>query len=227
MYERFDGLARAMAAGHSRRSVLKMMGAAAAAATAATVLKPFRSDAVPVTCSGPTNVGPSPCGVRTTPCGPCCCETGIACLDATNGVCGCPIRSTPCGSACCQKGTACANPSTSTCATAAVACTQGQTVCGTGCCSSGQTCVNGACVSSSVCAGQGNECAIDSGINCPNNDACGCIQTTEDTPACIQRSCGTSCTSSSGCLSNQVCVKDFALCCGDGGFCAPICSTGR
>src|SRR5436309_1470854 len=52
--ERFDDLARAMAGSHPRRSVLKMMGAAFAGATAATIFKPFRSDAAVCPAGAPT-----------------------------------------------------------------------------------------------------------------------------------------------------------------------------
>jgi hypothetical protein len=127
--ERFDDLARAMAGSHPRRSVLKMMGAAFAGATAATILKPFRSDAAVCpagapacgsgccqkgeTCSDPASVCCCPAG--TTPCGTTCCTKGIACQDSGRGVCGCPSGLTPCGTAanltCCDKGKACGDAS--------------------------------------------------------------------------------------------------------------------
>jgi hypothetical protein len=171
MSERFDDLTRAMAVPHGRRSVLKMFGAAAGGAVVASVLKPFRGSAT-VTCSGPSNIGSSPCAAGTTPCGPCCCQKGIACLDSTNGVCGCPSGTTPCGSACCQKGTACANPATSTCTTKAVACTQGQAACGTTCCLPGQTCSSGAC----VCIARGQPCDPNHFTACCNQ-CCECTGT--------------------------------------------------
>ncbi len=240
MSERFDDFSRAMATPRSRRSVLKMFGMAAGGAAVATVLRPFRGSAS-VTCSGPTNVGASPCAAGTTPCGPCCCERGIACLDAANGVCGCPVRTTPCGSACCKTGTACADPSSSRCATAAVACTQGQVACGATCCSAGQLCNNGACVTppcpSSVCAGQPNTCAEVGSNSCGSQ--CFCIVTTEGCNACVDNAltnklCGPTCTATSDCASGQVCVQNTLGvgglgCCGgtQAGFCATVCGSGE
>jgi hypothetical protein len=238
MSERFDDMSKAMAGAHSRRSVLKILGGAAGAAVAATVLKPFRGDAIPVTCTGPTNVGPSPCAAGKTPCGPCCCKAGIACVDASRGVCGCPSGTTPCGSACCQKGTACANPSTSTCAVAAVSCTEGQTACDKTCCATGQSCVGGTCstCASSVCAGKGNSCNSLTGILCPNNADCACVTTTEGCQACVNLvilCSGIACTSSSTCAAGSVCVANpggasSAGCCDTANnFCTPLCSTGQ
>jgi hypothetical protein len=118
-----------MAGSHPRRSVLKMMGAAFAGATAATIFKPFRSDAAVCpagaptcgsgcclkgeTCSDPASGCCCPAG--TTPCGTTCCTKGIACYDSGRGVCGCPSGLTPCGTAanltCCDKGKACGDAS--------------------------------------------------------------------------------------------------------------------
>lgn len=235
MNQRFDGLTRAMATGHSRRSVLKMIGGAAAAATAATVLKPFRASGVAATCSGPTNLGASPCAAGTTPCGPCCCQAGIACLNNTNGVCGCPSGTTQCGSACCQKGTACANASTSTCATAAVSCTQGQAPCGKSCCSAtGQVCVSGTCT---ACIASGGSCAAGASC-CTAGQACinNICQSSTCSPylgacasyvECCSGTCGQNC----GCIANgKTCTTDAQCCEGlcSGGVCetTPDCFVG-
>ncbi|MBV9412970.1 MAG: hypothetical protein JO148_15365 [Acidimicrobiia bacterium] len=127
--ERFDDLTRAMARPHSRRSVLKAVGVAAAGATAATLLKPFRGQAAVCpagvatcgsgccqkgeSCSDPSTGCCCPAG--TTPCGQTCCSKGIACVDSGSGVCGCPAGTTSCGSAgnltCCNKGKACGDAS--------------------------------------------------------------------------------------------------------------------
>jgi len=224
MSERFDSLSRAMATSHSRRGVLKMFGMAAGGAAVATVLKPFRGSAS-VTCSGPTNLGPSPCAAGQTPCGPCCCERGIACLDAGRGVCGCPVRTTPCGSACCKTGTACADLSSSRCATAAVACTQGQVACGTMCCPTGTACVNGVCgcaTGTTDCGGRCVDLQTDSfncggcGIRCSSGQTCcsgHCVDTQIDSTNC--GSCGQVCSTPSG--GAATCV---------GGICGSTCPDG-
>jgi hypothetical protein len=130
MGEQFDDLARAMAVPKSRRTLLKGIVTAAAAATAATVLRPFRGEATvgcpagaPTcgsgccqkgeTCSDPSTVCCCPSG--TTPCGTTCCTKGVACMDAASSTCGCPSGTTPCGSGanltCCGKGKACGDAS--------------------------------------------------------------------------------------------------------------------
>jgi hypothetical protein len=162
MSETFDQLSRAVGRSRDRRGFLRLVGGAALAVAAGTVMRPLRP-ARAVTCVGPTNLGPSPCAAGTTPCGPCCCQAGIACKDAVHGVCGCPKATTPCGTACCQKGTACKNAATSTCATAAVACTGDQTACGTTCCPAGQICQNGTC---GACIGAGGPCSLDAPGQC-------------------------------------------------------------
>src|SRR6266542_3779369 len=121
MSEHFEDISRALARGNSRRSVLKMMGAAAAAATAATVLRPFRGDAQTEGCQP----GLTPCGNR-------CCPAGLICADATIGRCGCePSIRTFCGNGCCNKKDTCSDPATVTC------CCKGTTPCGTSCCKGG------------------------------------------------------------------------------------------
>src|SRR5207244_13127508 len=61
MSERFEQLARASASGVSRRGILKMVGASAAAATAATLLRPFRGSAGIVCFNGFTPCGETCC----------------------------------------------------------------------------------------------------------------------------------------------------------------------
>jgi hypothetical protein len=128
MADSFDELSRAMASPRSRRGVMKMMMTAAAGATAAAVLRPFRAEAVcpagaPVcgsgccqareSCSDPSTVCCCPSG--TTPCGKSCCRNGVACVDRARGICGCPPGTTPCGNAtnlnCCAAGKACGDSS--------------------------------------------------------------------------------------------------------------------
>jgi hypothetical protein len=222
MSERFDDLTRAMAAPHSRRGVLRMFGVAAAGAAAATVLKPFRASAVPApSCSGPTNVGASPCAAGTTPCGPCCCKAGIACLNRARGVCGCPSGTTPCGTACCKSGVACKSGAQSTCAGAVAVCVDGSTPCGTRC---------GAC---SVCSTAGDLCSnfIDCG---PNPGDCSCVQRANGQFFCTNgNTChdGGSdiCETDADCPANG-CNPAFTVCirgCGGvGKSCAQPCPTG-
>ncbi|MCU1451088.1 MAG: hypothetical protein JWP02_3258 [Acidimicrobiales bacterium] len=127
MDERFDDLSRGMADSMPRRGVLKMVGAAVAAAAAATVLKPFRGDAITTSCPAGTSLCGNTCCKGTcsqaatscccdagqTPCGPGCCAKGVACLNQTTGLCGCPAGTTPCGSGvnttCCPAGAACSS----------------------------------------------------------------------------------------------------------------------
>jgi hypothetical protein len=123
MTERFDQLSRTLGRSTSRRGVLKLFFGAAAASTAATVLRPFRAQAA--TCPG----GQAPCGpgccagtctdrqhgcccpAGSTPCGSNCCKAGVACLNAATGACGCPAGTTRCTRdgvvACCPQGKAC------------------------------------------------------------------------------------------------------------------------
>jgi hypothetical protein len=126
MSERFDKLTEDLAHTTSRRGVLKMFGAATAAAAAATVLKPFRAQGA--------------CASGQTPCGDTCCDAGVACLNAANGTCGCAAGTVKCGTqpsgqpSCC-KGT-CSDPATNCC------CPSGQTPCGPACCASGVACID-------------------------------------------------------------------------------------
>src|SRR5207237_7553740 len=121
----------------------------------------------------------------TTPCGPCCCQKGIACQNPSTGQCGCPAGTTPCGTACCTKGIACASPSNSTCAGSTAACLQG-TPCGSTCCPPGQTCCGGTCITCATgrCAGTSCDCT-PAPIVCSKTVACG-----------VEKSCGAS---GSGC----------------------------
>jgi hypothetical protein len=123
--ERFDELSREMAGPVPRRGVLKMLGAAVSAAAVATVLKPFRGDAIPACPSGQVFCGQTCCPGTTcpqtgcccdpgqTPCGPACCAKGVACQNQATGFCGCPPGTTPCGSGsnltCCPPGAACSS----------------------------------------------------------------------------------------------------------------------
>jgi hypothetical protein len=129
MRARFDDLTQATSGLSSRRGVLRMFGTAAAAATAAAVLKPFRGDGASggpqcgtVTCAkGQTCSDPAAglcCNAGETLCGPACCKSGVACENRSSGICGCPAGRTPCQSAgartCCDPGTAC-SPGNATC----------------------------------------------------------------------------------------------------------------
>lgn len=221
----FDGLARAMAAPMPRRRAVGMaLGAISAVALGA--LRPSR--ALAVTCSGPTN---APCGAGTTPCGPCCCRAGIACVNLSTGQCGCPAGTTRCGTTCCQSGVACASPTTGTCRGAAAACLNpGANACGSTCCPSGQPCIDGKCgcppgtACGDTCCSTGTtcvgtDCAL-SGTICPSGPTCNggllfCGGTANC--ACFTKVSGGffcantndltgSCTSDSNCQTGETCV---------------------
>src|SRR5438309_1564534 len=97
MSERFEQLVRASASSVSRRGILKMVGASAAAATAATLLRPFRGSAGIVCFNG------------FTPCGETCCPPDHVCTNASTGACACKAGLTPCADKCCPAGLICAD----------------------------------------------------------------------------------------------------------------------
>lgn len=211
MSPRFDDLSRELARPTSRRGVLKLIGGAAAAATAATVLRPFRAQAS--------------CAV---PCGSTCCAAGQTCSDAATGCC-CASGTTPCGTSCCKSGVACVNASTGLCG-----CPSGYTQCGRGtsmtCCPSGKACGSAGCVPASdlttkstaktcsaplTCLNVQNGC--ESAGNCNGNGGCFCYQTAEGGSICqASTNCANNCTRSADCPSGQVCIVN--TCCG-GGIC--------
>lgn len=183
MSEHFEDMSRALARGTSRRGVLKMMGAAAAAATAATVLKPFRGDAQ-ITCAsnsapcGETccppglvcinaSTGQCSCPAGLTQCGQGCCSSGLICADASQQLCGCdPSIRTFCGKGCCNKTDTCSDPATVTC------CCKGDTPCGTSCCQGGVACIN---YSQGLCGCPKGYTPCGSGSTlrcCPKGTAC-------------------------------------------------------
>lgn len=212
----FDELAKAIATPTSRRRALMV----AAGGMLAGMFGLGRAQPASAACSGPTN---APCGAGTTPCGPCCCKAGIACVNAATGTCGCPAGTGRCGTTCCAAGVACANPTTSSCRGAAAACLNGGTPCGTGCCAPGTACNNG------VCGGACNasECPGGTDINCGELPCCGCVGTAEGGFACIARVCGTTCSSSTQCGAGAVCaVIGGNGCCDDSvNHCAPLCAS--
>jgi hypothetical protein len=166
----FDELSRKMAGSHSRRGVLKAMGAAVAAGVAGTVLKPFRGDATVGCTAGQSVCGTACCEAGAAcanasknccclkgqaVCGDACCIKGVACFDRVNSICGCPKGLTPCptanGLTCCNAGTAC-SPSNATCQP--VASFSPSTTASTCCKSAGATCTsNGECCSASCLSG--------------------------------------------------------------------------
>ena len=184
MGEHFEEMSRALARGTSRRNVLKMMGTAVAAATAASVLRPFRADAqidcetglTPCgeqtccppnhTCANPST-GQCQCKAGLTPCGDNCCPSGLVCADANTGRCGCnPSIMTFCGNGCCNKTDTCSDPATVTC------CCKGQTPCGTSCCNPGVTCLS---VAGGICGCPKRTTPCGTGasmICCPAGTAC-------------------------------------------------------
>ena len=67
------------------------------------------------TCSFTSNGNGCCCDAGTTPCGFNCCAKGIACFDASRGICGCPAGYTSCVSGntltCCPSGAPCGSGS--------------------------------------------------------------------------------------------------------------------
>jgi hypothetical protein len=202
MSQHFDDLSRAMAGPHSRRSMLKLLGGTAVAAVGATVLKPFRADAA--ACGGPTNV---PCGKGTTPCGPCCCQAGVQCVNRSTGQCGCPAGTTQCGNTCCKAGVACKDPKTGTCNGASAACLNGTAACASGCCNPGIPCINNVCGCPSGQKPCGGVCA-----SCPTNGGQCSGQT------CV---CSTGTTNNSGTCS----ARAASICASSGDDCHTFGST--
>lgn len=206
----FDQLARAVAAPMSRRRALALaVGTTAAGAMA--WLRPSRASAA--ACAGPTN---APCGAGATPCGPCCCKAGVACVNRSTGTCGCPAGTTPCGVACCQAGVACASPATGTCRGAVAACINGATPCGNQC----------GCQGPSVCTNPGSPCTSPGGGPCGPNSSCFCNPTVEGTGFCNPTlDCPSqTCSSSSDCPAGWACLA-VAACCNGTNRCAPPCTT--
>jgi hypothetical protein len=231
MSERFDDLSRAMAEPQSRRGVLKVFGGAALAAAAATMLKPFRGDAV-VQCSP----GLAACGDG-------CCPAGQACLNASNGTCGCPSGTTACGANCCS-GT---SSDASTCC-----CPSGTTPCGIRCCASGVACIdkaNGVCGCPSghtSCGSVANRTCCPAGVACGSakcqpvgtftgtnrvaKSCCGCNGTCcpGRNDQCRRPKCGGgSCYCDEYCQTAGDCCSDFNDTCGGGAFVAPAGATPR
>ena len=229
MSEGFDQLARRMARPTSRRGALKALGAGAAAAAAATFLKPFRGDAAGCPagtaacgagCCPPggvctNHIAGCCCPSGSTPCGPNCCASGVACINSARGFCGCPAGKTQCNISgtlyCCPAGTACSN----TCPTASSftprTCTS--STCGSpgASCSGGGDCCSGFC--------DGNTCACVFGANCATNADCCSTQVCHG-GTCVQGPChhpgepcqvGGDCCSSF-CNGSNVCQADDNTC---------------
>lgn len=220
----FDDLARAVAAPVSRRRALAL----AVGAALSSALGGFRAPPATGACNGPTN---TLCGAGTTPCGPCCCKPGIACVNSASGTCGCPAGTTPCGTACCQAGIACANPGTNTCRGGpAVACLNGQPPCGSQCCPSGQTCVGGQC-SASVCSPGAGACDANFLTDCSTTAQCECTARVDGGIACVAKRCPSgnlACATTSDCAAGQVCVINNVGCCNStaAAICMTVCPTG-
>jgi hypothetical protein len=230
MSEHFEEMSRALARGSSRRSVLKMMGVAVATATAATVLRPFRSDALcetgsPVcgeTCCQPNQVcanastGQCACQAGLTPCGEGCCPKGLICADANTARCGCdPSIRTFCGNGCCNKTDTCSDPATVTC------CCKGDTPCGTSCCKSGVACIDvarGLCGCSkglTPCGSGASLRCCPKGTACPSNlesSGCGLATTGQGQGPGYATQCGCQIPCGSGCPSGMVCQGGCCKC---------------
>jgi hypothetical protein len=219
MSDSFESLSRSMAQPTSRRGVLKMMGGALVAGAAATVLKPFRADAV--------------CPAGAPSCGSGCCAKGETCSDPSSTCC-CPKGTTPCGTSCCNAGVSCANRATGLCG-----CPAGYTPCGSGtnltCCPAGQACSSGCPTATSLAS---RSVAKTCGVTCPApSDIC-------SIPPCAANSncvcfgggiCGDVrglvCVQSPLCGPNGECASGFVCilsgdCCGPHGpnLCVPRCN---
>jgi hypothetical protein len=209
MSERFEELTRATASGMSRRGLLKMIGTAVAGATAATVLKPFRGQAV----------APSQCAPGLAVCGDGCCGRGEGCINPANATCGCdPSHNVICGGGCCLKGETCSDAASVTC------CCKGQTPCGISCCHKGVACIDRA---EGLCGCPKGTTSCGSGANlrcCPAGKSCstesGCVPalsgyiSERPTGPGYATACGCTqpCTSPQDCSFTQVCVNGCCAC---------------
>src|SRR5439155_16715352 len=220
-----------MARPTSRRGALKLIGATAAAATAATLLRPFRSGAV--TCpagsqacgqgccpKGGTCTDPATsccCPKETTPCGTSCCNSGVACQDRSAGLCGCPAGTTPCGSGasltCCPAGQACGAgcPLASSLATAA-ACVSGTTSSSSTSTSSSSTSSSSTSTSSSTtttttCTALGQPCTAQT--CCSGNGVTRCAQNFFGGITCCQTDSTGSCTTHADCCGGLFCQGSY------------------
>ena len=163
MSERFDDLSRNLAGSTSRRGVLKMLGAAVAGATAATVLRPFQASGLLAAC-----------GAGTTPCGTSCCPAGVACVDPNTNRCGCAAGRASCGTHCCpNKGDFCAFTTPGGCD---ACCPKGTTGCDRFCCDAGVACARDG-LGTKVCGCPAGTTPCISSANstlrcCPAGEAC-------------------------------------------------------
>ena len=190
MDEGFESLSRQLSGATTRRGALKMMSAVLIGGIASAVLRPLRAQADAV------------CPAGRTPCGPSCCDPGIACLDSASGTCGCATGTTACGTHCCAKGEACSDQATSCC------CASGQTPCGPACCAKGVACINSA-TGPCGCPARYTQCVNGDAVTCcPTGKACGssgCVAasslggTAKTCSAC--KSYGTTCTTGTDCCT--------------------------
>ena len=186
--DRFDDLAKAVANGHTRGSVLKM-GAGFAGAALASLLpgaSALARNGTPGTSGPSTMKKPNPGNGGGPKCKPLlhkcltneeCCSRN--CYPDKNGkVCGCPAGQTLCNNKCVVCGGGIVNPTTCECA-----CVQGEALC------------NGQCVALNTSANCG-KC----GVTCGNNELC----------------CGGECTSvvtEQNCGACNVTCRTGQLCC--------------
>ena len=181
----FDDLARSLAQPTSRRRALRIMGAAALAATVP-ALRPARARATPPDCAGkctkaqgtlcqfdlptctPYVCCPAPYTCCAGPASATCCEPGCTCGDDGRGfkACqNCPRCKggfTECGTGCCPPGTTCAGKGSRY-----HCCAAGRAPCGPECCGPRERCANAAKGLCAKCAkgheACGNKC-------CPDNE---------------------------------------------------------
>lgn len=159
---RFDALARSLASGSSRRTVLKGLlglgGIAAAGAVRQTAEAARRSTPTPQPAKCPGiqtwNGTECDCPDPLTDCGPDCCNTSVPR--------GNPAHSECCDGACCHGE----------CYGEELCCPTGQNVCNGACCAPGEACFQGACHRCTIC---GDDCCSgDTPSCCRNGDISTC-----------------------------------------------------
>lgn len=217
----FDDLARSLAQPTSRRRALRIMGAAALAATVP-ALRPARARATPPDCTGKckANEGalcqadlptctpyvccPAPYTCCAGPASATCCEPGCTCGDDGRGFKAC--QNCPrckggyfeCGTGCCPPGTTCAGKGSGY-----HCCAEGRAPCGPECCGPRERCANAAKGVCERCArgreACGNKC-------CPTTSYC----CNEQRGICCDKKRGSCCNTAHGfgcCNEPNVCVR--------------------
>jgi hypothetical protein len=216
----FDDLARSLAQPTSRRGALRIMGAAALAATVP-ALRPARARATPPDCRGkcsgnqgtlcqfdlptctPYVCCPAPYVCCAGPASATCCKPGCTCGDDGRGFKACQNcprcdpGQTECGKyACCKSGETCAQKG-------GFCCPDGKTACGNKCCDRHQRCANAAKGVCETCAKGREACGKTC---CPATSYC----CNEQKGLCCDKKRGACCNTARGwgcCNHPNVCVR--------------------